>query len=51
MTKKEYELFDIIRESEDPEQSVLTAIKVFSAFVEQVEAGPMLQPVGLQESF
>lgn len=43
MTKYEYELFDILRESEEPDLCVLTAIKVFSAFVEQLEAAPALQ--------
>lgn len=50
MTKNEIELFNIIRENDNSEQAVLTAIKVFSAFVEQLEAGPMLQLDGLQES-
>jgi hypothetical protein len=44
MTKNEYKLFDILRKSEEPELSVLTAIKVFSAFVEQLEADQVLQP-------
>lgn len=50
MTKNEYELFDIIRESEEPELSVLTAIKVFSAFVKQLEADQELQSDGLPVS-
>ena len=50
MTKNEYELFDIIRESEEPELCVLTAIKVFSAFVKQLEADQVLQLDGLRES-
>lgn len=50
MTKNEIELFDILRESEEPELSVLTAIKVFSAFVKQLEADQVLQPDGLLES-
>ena len=41
MTKNEYELFDILRGSEDPGQCILTALKVFSAFVEQLEATPV----------
>lgn len=43
MTKNEYELFDILRESEEPELCVLTAIKVFSSFVEKHEAAQVLQ--------
>lgn len=50
MTKNEYELFDIIRESEEPELSVLTAIKVFSAFVKQLEADQELLPDDLPVS-
>ena len=47
MTKYENELFDILRGSEDPGQCILTALKVFSAFVEQLEEAPMLQADGL----
>lgn len=50
MTKYEYELFDILRESEEPELSILTAIKVFSAFVKQLEADQVLQPDDLRVS-
>lgn len=51
MTNNEYELFDIICESENPEQSVLVAIKIFSAYVKPHEAIPMLHLASLQESF
>ena len=44
MTKHEYELFDILRESDNTEETLLTAISVFSAFLEQLEAVPVLQP-------
>ena len=44
MTKYEHELFDIIRESDNTEATLLTAIKVFSAFVKQLEADQVLQP-------
>ena len=50
MTKNEYELFDILRESDNTEQTLLTAISVFSAFVEQLEADQVLQPDDLQVS-
>lgn len=50
MSTNEINLLNIINNSDNPEQSVLTAIKVFSAFLEQLEAAPMLQVDGLQES-
>ena len=40
MSTHEAELFKIINESENPELSVLTAIKVFAAFLEQPEVTP-----------
>lgn len=51
MTKNEIEMIDIIRENDNPEQTILTAIKVFSAFLEQLEEVPMLRVDVLQESF
>ena len=51
MSTQEIELFKIIHESENPEQAVLTAIEIFTAFLERPEEVPMLQPVCLQESF
>lgn len=50
MTKNEIELFNIIRENDNLEQAVLTAINVFSAFLEQAVTTPMPQPDVLQES-
>lgn len=50
MSNNETVLFNIINENDNPEQCVLTAIKVFSAFLEQLEATPVLQADGLQES-
>ena len=50
MTKNEIELFNIIRENDNSEQAVLTAIKVFSAFVEQLEAVPKPRLDDLRES-
>ena len=40
MSTHENELFKIIRESENPEQAVLTAIEVFTAFLMQPEVVP-----------
>lgn len=51
MTTNEMELIKIIRENDNSEQAVLTAIKVFSAFLEQLEATPVLQADVLQEYF
>jgi hypothetical protein len=48
--KNEEELNRIIRENDNPEQAVLTAIKVFAAFLEQLEAVPEPQVACLQES-
>ena len=49
MSNNEIILLNILK-SNDSEQTVLTAIKVFSAFLEQLEAAPMLQADGLRES-
>ena len=46
MKNYEEELAKIIRENDNPEQAVLVAIKVFSAFLEQLEEDPVLQAVG-----
>ena len=40
MSTHEVELFKIINESENPEQAVLTAIKTFAAFLEQLAEDP-----------
>ena len=40
MSTHEKELFKIIYESENPKQAVLTAIEIFTAFLEQPEANP-----------
>ena len=40
MSTHEVELFNIITENDNPEIAVLTAIKVFAAFLEQPEATP-----------
>jgi hypothetical protein len=51
MSTHEIELFKIINESKNPEQAVLTAIKVFTAFLELHEEVPMQQAAGLPVSF
>lgn len=51
LRKNEEELNRIIRENDNPELAVLTAIKVFAAFLEQLEAVPEPQVACLQESF
>ena len=50
MSTHEAELFKIIHENDNPEKAVLTAIEVFTAFLEQLEASPELQPAYLQVS-
>lgn len=40
MSTQELELFKIIYENENPEKAVLTAIEIFTAFLEQHEADP-----------
>lgn len=50
MSTHEDELFKIISESKNPEQAVLTAIKVFAAFLEQLSESQELQAVCPQES-
>ena len=50
MSTHEVELFKIINENDNPEQAVLTAIEVFTAFLEQLEASPEPQLACLQES-
>lgn len=50
MSTHEVELFKIINENDNPEQAVLTAIEVFTAFLEQLSASPEPQAVYPQES-
>lgn len=50
MSTHENELFKIIYESKNPEQAVLTAIEVFTAFLGQLEEAPEPQPGDLLES-
>lgn len=41
MSKNEIELFNVLHENDNAELSVLIAIKVFSAFLEQLAEDPM----------
>ena len=50
MSTHETELLKIVREHDHPEEAVLTAIKVFAAFLEQSEASPGLRAVCPLES-
>lgn len=50
MTKNEIEMINIIRENDNSEQGLLIAIKVFSAFVEQLEANRVPRLDDLQVS-
>ena len=49
MSTQEKELFKIINESKNPEEAVLTAIEVFTAFLEQLEEFPGQQSACLPE--
>ena len=51
MTKNESELIKLIHENDNPERAVLTAIMVFTAFLEQLEAAPTPQAVYPRVSF
>ena len=51
MSTHELELFKIINENDNPEQAVLTAIEIFTAFLERPEEVPMLQADDLPVSF
>lgn len=50
MSTHETELFEIIYTNNNPEQAVLTAIEVFTAFLKQLEASPEQQAVCPLES-
>ena len=51
LREKEEELLKLVRENDNPEQAVLTAIKVFAAFLEQLEADQLPQTAGPLGSF
>lgn len=50
LRKNEKELFDIISENDKPEQAAIIAVKVFAAFLAQLEADQELPTVCLRES-
>ena len=50
MSTHEIDLFKIIYESKNPEQAVLTAIQIFTAFLEQPEEVPERQVADPLES-
>ena len=50
LRKNEEELFEIIRENDNPEQAAIIAVKVFAAFLAQLEANQELPTVCLRES-
>lgn len=50
MTENELALINIIRSSEHPEQAILTAIEVFTAFLTQPGEDPAQHPACLSES-
>ena len=50
LRNNEDEFLKIIRENDNPEQAAVIAIKVFAAFLAQLEADQELPPVCLQES-
>lgn len=50
MSTHELELFKIIYENDNPEKAVLTAIEVFTAFLERPEEDPGQLLAGLRES-
>lgn len=47
MHEYEVELMNLIYENDNPEEAVLTAIKVFAAFLEQLAEDPVPQAVCL----
>jgi hypothetical protein len=50
MSENEIVLFNMLYENDNPEQAVQTAIKVFAAFLEQLEVDRELQAVCPLES-
>ena len=50
MVHNETRLFELIQEHENPEHAIALAIKVFSAFLEQLEAYPEPQAACPPES-
>ena len=50
MSTQELELFKIIYENDNTEKAVLTAIEIFTAFLEQLGGAPEQQTVYPRES-
>ena len=50
LRQNEEELMKIIRENDNPEQAAMIAVKVFAAFLAQLEADQGPQLVSLRES-
>lgn len=50
ITEKEKELIQIIRNSENPEQALITAIGIIVRFLQQGESSQERNPDGLSES-
>ena len=50
LSKNEIELMRIVYENDNPEQAVLTAIEVFTAFLKQLEVDPKQHAVCPRES-
>lgn len=50
MSENEMKMLEMVRENDNPELSVLTAIKVFSAFLEQLQEAQELQADGQRGS-
>ena len=50
MSTQEIELLRIVRENDNPEKAVLTAIEIFTAFLERPEEVPERLLAGLRES-
>lgn len=51
LSENEIEMMRMISENDNPEMAILTAINVFAAFLEQLEADQELQAAGPQGSF
>jgi hypothetical protein len=47
VSENEIELMKLVRENDNPEQAAMTAIQVFAAFLERLEADQALQAAGL----
>ena len=50
VSEHELKLIELLRENDNPEMALLLAVKVFAAFLAQLEADQEPQPVCLRES-